>query len=81
MTMRARDAILSILASRAATTTICPSEVARAISGGRAWRDYMPVVHIAIDGLLAEGAVRLTWKGQSLATRTGPYRIGRGSSS
>lgn len=39
----------------------------------------MPTVHIAIDRVLDEEAIRLSWKGQSIARRDGPYRIGRGS--
>jgi hypothetical protein len=35
----------------------------------------MPIVHAAVDELVAQGLVRLTWKGDALATRTGPYRI------
>jgi hypothetical protein len=71
----AKAATLSLLARRAPDATICPSEVARAIAPD--WRGAMPSVHAAIDGLVADGLVRLSWKGQSLATRSGPYRIGR----
>jgi len=39
----------------------------------------MPIVHAAIDELVAEGLVRLSWKGQPLPGRAGPYRIGRPS--
>jgi hypothetical protein len=35
----------------------------------------MPSVHAAIDGLVRDGAVRLSWKGERLAARSGPYRI------
>jgi len=66
---------LSLLASRAPDATICPSEVARAIASD--WRGAMPAVHAAIDNLLRDGLVRLSWKGRPLATRSGPYRIGR----
>ncbi|KHL25862.1 hypothetical protein PK98_04480 [Croceibacterium mercuriale] len=69
-----RAATLSLLAHRAPEATICPSEVARAISPD--WRGAMPAVHFAIDGLVRDGLVRLSWKGQRLATRSGPYRIG-----
>lgn len=41
------------------------------------WRSQMPAVHAAIDRLVIEGKVRLSWKGQILPSRTGPYRIGR----
>jgi hypothetical protein len=56
--------------------------VARAIAaaGGEAdWRGEMPAVHAAIDGLVADGLVRLSWKGEAMPVREGPYRIGRGA--
>lgn len=72
---------LTLLAARAVDATVCPSEVARAMAasdpGAPAWRDLMPVVHRGVDRLLADDRVRLRWKGQALATRTGPYRIAR----
>jgi hypothetical protein len=37
----------------------------------------MPIVHAAIDQLVIDGRVQLSWKGQVLASRVGPYRIGR----
>jgi hypothetical protein len=77
MTTGARDTALALLASRSPGATVCPSEVARAIAPEDAWRDAMPLVHAAVDGLVEEGRVRLSWKGRSLATRAGPYRIGR----
>lgn len=79
MTATARDATLALLASRSRAVTVCPSEVARAIARDGDWRDAMPHVHAAIDGLLAEGEVQLSWKGKPLAVRAGPYRIGRAS--
>jgi len=81
---QARDMILALLAARAQGATVCPSEVARATVAASGtsteaddWRNAMPLVHAAVDRLLAEGFVRLSWKGESLATRAGPYRIGR----
>ena len=79
----ARMLALALLERRAAGATVCPSEVARALvahggdlgTGGE-WRDVMPEVHAAVDQLLAEGVVQLSWKGRVLATRSGPYRIG-----
>ena len=78
--MDARQATLALLAARAEDATVCPSEVARAVVGpdGR-WRDAMPEVHAAIDQMMGEGLVRLSWKGRALVTRAGPYRIGRGA--
>ena len=72
----ARDTTLALLASRSPEATVCPSEVARAIAPKEAWRDAMPLVHAAVDGLVAEGRVGLSWKGRPLAVRDGPYRIG-----
>ena len=80
----ARDTTLALLESRAAGATVCPSEVARVLASGTSadlpaedWRSAMPAVHAAVDALLAERLVRLSWKGKPLTTRAGPYRIGR----
>ena len=70
-----RAATLSLLARRAPDATICPSEVARMIAPD--WRGEMPAVHAAIDGLVRDALVQLSWQGRPLATRSGPYRIGR----
>jgi len=70
-----RAATLSLLANRAPGATVCPSEVARAVTAN--WRTAMPAVHAAIDALVDEGLVRLSWKGRLLPQRAGPYRIGR----
>ncbi len=77
---RARTRTVALLDARSADATICPSEVARALAADDApdgWRDMMPDVHMAVDALLTEGRVRLSWKGKPLAARDGPYRIGR----
>lgn len=76
----ARAAALRLLAARAPAATVCPSEVARALAtaDGTDWRGAMAQVHAAVDRLVDEGAVRLSWKGAALAARDGPYRIGRG---
>ena len=79
---RASAMIVSILANRAADATLCPSEVARALvveNKSKEWRTAMPVVHAAADALLHRGAVKLSWKGEPLETRSGPYRIAFGS--
>jgi hypothetical protein len=76
-----RSATLALLARRPADATVCPSEVARAIAAGAGkadWRGEMPAVHAAIDGLVGDGLVRLSWKGEAMPLRDGPYRIGRG---
>jgi len=81
----ARAVTLALLAARAPEATVCPSEVARAIAAdvtqdaGGGWRAAMPIVHAAIDVLVGEGVVRLSWKGEHLVARSGPYRIARGT--
>jgi hypothetical protein len=77
MTTKACEATLSLLASRPIDATVCPSEVARVIEPGDGWRDAMSAVHAAIDRLIDEGEVRLSWKGKYLTKRAGPYRISR----
>ena len=75
----ARSAALALLGGRAPGATICPSEVARALVGqaGEAdWREAMPAVHAAVDSMVADRLVRLSWKGQEMPERRGPYRIG-----
>ncbi len=78
------SAIVTLAASRAPSRTACPSEVARVLAaaadapGDAAdWRCMMPIVHAAVDQLVAEGQIQLSWKGQMLTTRGGPYRIAR----
>jgi hypothetical protein len=79
----ARRAVMTLLNNRAAEATICPSEVARALVAADDrkqkddWRSAMPTVHAAVDHLLSEGLVRLSWKTQPLTQRSGPYRISR----
>jgi hypothetical protein len=75
----ARAATLTLLARRGAGATVCPSEVARAVAaaaGRNNWRGAMAAVHAAVDVLAAQGLVRLSWKGEEMPLRTGPYRIG-----
>jgi hypothetical protein len=74
----ARITVLALLDKRAVDATICPSEVARSLAKAIPspdWRSFMPAVHTAIDELMAEGTVQLSWKGKSLKKRAGPYRI------
>lgn len=82
VTTEAYEATLALLAARASQTTVCPSEVARLLSTSQGapngnWRDKMPEVHAAVDRLLADGLIRISWKGRALDVRSGPYRISR----
>ncbi|RVT90561.1 DUF3253 domain-containing protein [Sphingomonas crocodyli] len=71
--------MLALLADRADNATICPSEVARRLArdNPRGWRAQMPIVHEAVDHLVAQAVIALSWKGRRLARRCGPYRIRR----
>jgi hypothetical protein len=75
---RAESTILGFVASRPAATTF-PSEVARSLAKENdaplEWRDYMPVVHEAVDALNAQDKITLTWKSVVMQERAGPYRI------
>lgn len=78
MSDAARLATLALLAARAPDATICPSEVARALAtGSDDWRGEMAAVHETIEHMVAEGLVRLSWKGAARQVHDGPYRIGR----
>jgi hypothetical protein len=63
------------MVARKPEATICPSEIARAIASEHNWREAKPVVHAMVDTLLAEVLIHLSWKGTSMAARSGPYRI------
>ena len=76
------DLILALLKHGTLEAMICPSEVARAIVGAGGFkvkaddrRNAMPMVHAAVDWLVSEGKVQLSWKGKVLPSRTGPYGI------
>ncbi|WP_429277849.1 DUF3253 domain-containing protein [Novosphingobium gossypii] len=77
----ASAALLSLLADGEPKETICPSEVARKIAADGSgnehadWRAATPIVHAAVDLLVAQKKVRLSWKGKALSVRSGPYRI------
>lgn len=79
----ANAAVLTLLAERAPGATICPSEVARKIAAeafandAADWRTVMPLVHAAVDHLLNQESIKLSWKGSALSARIGPYRITR----
>ena len=81
--LTAQTAILALVRQRDAKATVCPSEVARALARGEdgqdnRWRLWMPQVHAAADALLGDAQVRLSWKGETIRVRAGPYRLGRG---
>jgi hypothetical protein len=71
-------AILALLATRARTATICPSEAARAV-GGDDWRPLMEPARAAARRLVAAGEVEITQAGHVVdpSTARGPVRIRR----
>ena len=76
--MTAEEAIRALLAQRAESATICPSEAARLLArSGGDWRAEMDAVHAAVDALIEQRAISLSWKGAPMEKRRGPYRIAR----
>jgi hypothetical protein len=74
------ERIGTMLASRAATSTICPSDVARAISQDESeWRALMEPVRRAARRMVARGEVDITQGGNVVdpSTAKGPIRIRR----
>jgi hypothetical protein len=70
------NTILELLAARAATSTICPSDAARAV-GDENWRDLMEPARRAARRLVDAGEVVITQGGSVVvpATAKGPIRI------
>ena len=68
--------IRDLLARRAATSTICPSDAARAVSPD-GWRDLMEPARRAARRMVAAGEVDITQGGQVVdpSTAKGPIRI------
>ena len=77
------DAIRDLLATRAATATICPSEAARRVAGGgddpEAWRPLMEPARMAARRLVARGEVQIVQGGRvgDRSTARGPTRVRR----
>ncbi|SMQ74997.1 DUF3253 domain-containing protein [Agreia sp. VKM Ac-1783] len=75
---RLEQTIIDLLEKRALTSTICPSDAARAV-GDDDWRDLMDASRSAAARLVAQGEVEITQGGEpvDLATARGPIRIRR----
>jgi hypothetical protein len=71
--------ILSLLADRRPTSTICPSDAARAVGTADGWRSLMDPARDAARRLVEAGEVVITQKGKvvDLDTARGPIRIRR----
>ena len=72
------ETIAALLAARANTATICPSDAARAI-GGEAWRDLMEPARRAARRMVARGELQITQGGVVVdpSTAKGPIRLRR----
>ncbi|MFE3636452.1 DUF3253 domain-containing protein [Streptomyces cellostaticus] len=77
------DAVLALLDRRAPGSSVCPSDVARAVhrSGDDGWRELMEPVRRAAARLAARGQVEVTRRGTPVdpAKARGPVRIRRPS--
>ena len=73
---RLEQTILDLLAKRARTSTICPSEAARAVDSD-GWRELMEPARRAARRLVAAGSVEVTQGGKVVdpSTAKGPIRI------
>jgi Protein of unknown function (DUF3253) len=73
-----RATLLDLLAQRGPGKTICPSEVARALSP-HDWRELMPAVRAMGVELVAEGQIVVRQKGQVVDPKIaqGPIRYGQ----
>lgn len=71
-------AIIDLLAARARTSTICPSEAARRV-GGDDWRELMEPARRAARRLVDAGSIEITQAGHVVdpSTAKGPIRLRR----
>jgi hypothetical protein len=71
--------ILSLLDDRKPTSTICPSDAARAVGTADGWRSLMDPARDAARRLVESGEVVITQGGEvvDLDTARGPIRIRR----
>jgi len=71
--------ILELLARRAPTSSICPSEAARAVAGEEDWRQLMAPAREAARRLVSAGEVEVTQGGEQVdpVSARGPIRIRR----
>lgn len=72
--------ILALLQARAATASICPSEVARALAPDEsAWRPLMPAVRRVAAAMASARRLRVTARGVDVDASDvhGPIRLAR----
>lgn len=73
-----RETLMRLLEQRGELASLCPSEVARAVSPGQ-WRPLMPAVRALAAALAAEGVLEVTQRGLVVDPRraVGPIRLRR----
>ena len=73
---RLSKAILDLLAARARTATICPSEAAKVV-GGDDWETLMEPARCAARRLVVSGEIQITQGGRVVdpSTAKGPIRL------
>ena len=73
---RLSTAILDLLAARARTATICPSEAAKVV-GGDDWETLMEPARCAARRLVVSGEIQITQGGRVVdpSTAKGPIRL------
>lgn len=76
---RLEEVTLALLADRAGSSTICPSEVARTVGTEETWRSLMEPARRAARRLVAAGQVEITQGGRVVdpSTAKGAIRIRR----
>ncbi len=76
--LRLEESITTLLAARAQTATICPSDAARAV-GDEEWRDLMEPARRAARRMVARGELQITQGGAVVdpSTAKGPIRLRR----
>jgi hypothetical protein len=83
MSQEIAQEIVRQLSLRAATSSVCPSEIARALRGDEAtWRALMPQVREVAASMRDEGRLRITRGGVDVpntALHHGAIRLARGS--
>lgn len=74
---RLEQAILALLAGRAAGGSICPSDAARRVAGENDWRQLMEATRRAARRLVAAGSVEIIQQGRVVdpSTARGAIRI------
>jgi hypothetical protein len=73
------ESIRELLAARARTATICPSEAARQVGTADTWRELMEPARMAARRLVAQREVEIIQGGRVVdpSTAKGPLRIRR----